>query len=99
MIAWGVVEIYFITEPDLPKDSSCEATILARGMDVVATELAAKSVVLPAHLVVEDTIGHLSIFASHPVEMMLEVITVCSERDNLVFKICALKHLWLPICS
>ncbi len=54
-----VVELYFVLQPDVAKDSSTEATCLMRALDVASEILSSRGMELPEHLVIEALMGGL----------------------------------------
>ena len=55
-----VLEIYFVLPPDVPKDSSTEATCLLRALDLAHQKLQERGVPLPEHLVIEAGCPNMS---------------------------------------
>ncbi|CAJ1432458.1 unnamed protein product [Effrenium voratum] len=52
-IVWGVLEAYYVLEPDIPKDSSTEVTVIMKALDAAAAILTSKGVRMPEHLIIE----------------------------------------------
>jgi Zn finger protein HypA/HybF involved in hydrogenase expression len=48
-----VVECYFISESDNPKDSSTEMSVVARALDICQKILADRGIEMPEHLILE----------------------------------------------
>jgi hypothetical protein len=51
-----VVECYFISESDNPKDSSTEMSVVARALDVCQIILAERGIEMPEHLILEANV-------------------------------------------
>lgn len=49
--------MYFVLEPDVPKDSSTEVTCLMRALDVADSILSSRGLSLPEHLIIEAFSG------------------------------------------
>ncbi|CAK8991492.1 Uncharacterized protein SCF082_LOCUS2681 [Durusdinium trenchii] len=69
-IIWGVVESYFVLEPDVPKDSSTEITCILRALDQAKEILDKRGIPIPEHLIIEDF-----------VKLILEKVTPSRKRE------------------
>ena len=53
ILIWGLIEAYVLMEPDIPKDSSMQITMLCLALNFARQRLTAKGMDMPLHLVVQ----------------------------------------------
>ena len=53
IIVWGLLEAYILMEPDIPKDSSMQITMLCTALHFASQALASKKLEMPLHLIVQ----------------------------------------------
>ncbi len=53
ILIWGLLEAYILMEPDIPKDSSMQITMLCLALNFARQMLTAKGIEMPLHLIVQ----------------------------------------------
>lgn len=50
VVCHGLLEAFYLMDADIPKNASCQRTMLSRTLDLCAAELAARNLSMPEHL-------------------------------------------------